>query len=73
MKVLHAVFGFDQTFFGFWMTFSTVLRFLIGPNAPLLKLLPSIRPTSSKSKISSMSTIEKRPFGRQPWDDVNSV
>ena len=56
--------------FGFWMTFSTVLRFLIGPNAPLLKLLPSIRPTSSKSKISSMSTIEKRPFGRQLWDDL---
>ena len=35
---MHAVFGFDLIFFGFSVLddfFSTVLRFLIGPNAPL--------------------------------------
>ena len=35
----HAVFGFDRIFcrfFGSWWFFSTVLRFLISPNAPLL-------------------------------------
>ena len=40
LTVLHAFFGFIEFFFGFsvfwfWMIFSTMLRFLIGPNAPL--------------------------------------
>ena len=39
--VLHTVFGFDRIFSGFSVLddFSTVLRFLIGPNATLLKEL----------------------------------
>ena len=37
MIVLRAVFGFDRIFFGFSVldNFSTVLRFVIGHNAPL--------------------------------------
>ena len=36
LTVLHAVSGFDRIFFSVfrcWMIFSTVLQFLMGPNA----------------------------------------
>ena len=36
VTVLYAVFGFDRICFRFFLDdFSTVLRFLIGPDAPL--------------------------------------
>ena len=46
LTVLHAVSGFDRIFFSvfrFWMIFSTVLQFLMGPNAPPpLKIVSSV-------------------------------
>ena len=35
--VLYAVFGFGWFCLRFWMNFSSVLRFLVYPNAPLIK------------------------------------
>ena len=36
--VLYAVFGFGRFCLRFWMNFSSVLRFLVHPNAPLVKV-----------------------------------
>ena len=67
MTVLHVVFSFDQNFFGSFMVFddfSTVLRFPIGPNAPLFtaindgRVLPSteLKLQSKCSKLQPFSS-----------------
>ena len=51
LTVLRAVFDFDRIFsvFRFWIIFSTVLRFLIGPNAPLINGIIDVHALTSSS------------------------